>query len=141
MSDRGESLAVVGVNDEAGHLVGFVGNDMLGKECGKGQIGESILGGNLLLACHGGNTGQLIAAASRRGLGEECLEIAERITAVSNRRAVHRSPRKDWVTPPSCSESSDTACWRVKRLSNECRQRVPASSGGIRDQHFGRFPP
>src|SRR5215475_12630466 len=94
MSDRGESLAVVGVNDEAGHLVSLVGNDMLVKECGKGQIGESILGGNLLLACHGGNTGELVAAATRRGLGQECLEIAERITAVSNRRAVHRSPRR-----------------------------------------------
>src|SRR5262249_57334915 len=97
MSDRGESLAVVGVKDEAGHLVGLVGNDMLVKECGKGQIGESILGGNLLLACHGGNTGQLVAAASRRGLGQECLEIAERITAGFKRCAVHPRPRKIWM--------------------------------------------
>jgi hypothetical protein len=76
------------VNDETGYLIGLVRNDMLTEECGEGQIGERKLRGNLFLAGLGRNAGQLVAAAYWRGLGEELLQIAERITAMSDRRAV-----------------------------------------------------
>src|SRR5262249_22608658 len=91
-SDWGEGLAVVGVDDEACHLVGVVRNNMLVKECGEGQIGESILGSDLFLACLSRNAGQLVATARRRGLGEECPEVADHITATSDRCVVHRGP-------------------------------------------------
>src|SRR5262245_59375482 len=94
MSDWGESLAVMGVNDEASHLVGLVRNDMLAKECGEGQIGQSVLGRHLFLARLSGNASQLVAAPGWRGLGQERLEIAEHVTAISDRRDVHRGPRR-----------------------------------------------
>src|SRR5258708_3624711 len=99
MSDWGESLAVMGVDDEAGDLVGLVGNDRLVKKCVEGQIRESILRRDLFLAGFSRHAGQLVATARRRGLGEECPEIAERITAISDRGVVHRGPR--WTDAPN----------------------------------------
>src|SRR5882762_6728533 len=98
MSNRGEGLAVMGVDDEASDLVGLVGNDRLAKKCGEGQIRESILRRDLFLAGLGRNAGELVAAARRRGFGEERPEIAERITATSDRGVVHRGPR--WTDAP-----------------------------------------
>jgi hypothetical protein len=66
---------------------------MLVKKRSEGQIGESVFGRDLFLAGLSRNAGKLVAAARRRGLGEECFEIAERITAVSSRRAVHDGPK------------------------------------------------
>jgi hypothetical protein len=94
MRNRGESLAVMGVDDEARDLVGLVRNDRLVKECGEGQIRESILCGDLFLAGLGRDARQLVAAARRRSLGEERLEIAEGITAISDHGVVHSGPRK-----------------------------------------------
>src|SRR5262249_19783937 len=85
MCNRGESPTVMGVDDEARGRVGLVRNDRLVKKCGEGQIRESILRRDLFLAGLSRNAGQLVAAARRRGLGEERPEIAERITAISDR--------------------------------------------------------
>src|SRR5260370_15902278 len=98
MRDWGESLAVMGVDDEASDLVGLVRNDRLAKKCGEGQIGERILRRDLFLAGLSRNAGQLVATARRRGLGEERLDIAERITAICDRGVVHRGPR--WTDAP-----------------------------------------
>src|SRR5260370_27909118 len=100
MRNRGESLAVIGVDDEASDLIGLVRNDRLAKERGEGQIRESILGRDLFLAGLGRNAGQLVATARRRGFGEERLEVAEDITAISDRRAGHGGPPKGGYAAP-----------------------------------------
>src|SRR6266852_144749 len=135
MSDRGESLTVMGVDDEARHLVGLVRNDMLVKERSEGQIGESILRRDLFLACLSRNAGQLVATARRRGLGQECLDVAERITAISDHRAVHRGPRRGGSPHPRARSARPRLVGASREQSNECRPHPCTSATSI----FGRF--
>ena len=81
---------VVRVDDKARDLVGLVGNDVVVQEGRQRQIGEGILRRDSLFAGLGRDAGQLVAAAQRRGLGQQRLEITESVTANSDRRTVHR---------------------------------------------------
>ncbi|GAC1488295.1 MAG: hypothetical protein NVS2B11_13770 [Acetobacteraceae bacterium] len=65
------------VLDEAGDLVGLVGDDGLGEEGRERQVGEGELGGDPALLGFGGQPGELVAAAERRGLGQEVGEPAD----------------------------------------------------------------
>src|SRR5262249_4865296 len=114
MCNRGESPTVMGVDDEACDLVRLVRNDRLVKKCGEGQIRESMLRRDLFLAGLSRNAGQLVAAARRRGLGEERPEIAERITAISDRRAVHDCPCEGWMRHIRAADPSG----RARRLTD-----------------------
>ena len=89
MRDGCEGGPVVGVDDEARDLIGLIGNDMFAKERGERQVGERKLRGDPFLAGLGRKPGQLVAAPQRRGFGQQVREIAERVTASSNRRAIH----------------------------------------------------
>ena len=89
MRDRGKGRRVVAVDDEPGHLVALVGDHVLGQERGERQVGERVLRGHALLARRRGDAGELVAAAQRRGLGHERLEIGKDVAARSDRRAIH----------------------------------------------------
>jgi hypothetical protein len=79
------------VDDEPRHLVGLIGHDLIVEEGRKRQVGKRELGGDTLLAGLRRDAGELVAAAQRRGLGHERLEIGKRVAAVSDGRAVHRA--------------------------------------------------
>jgi len=67
----------MGVDDEAGDFVFFVGDDLLQEEVVEGQIGESVLGGYALLGGLGGDAGQGVSAAKGGGFGEEVAQVGE----------------------------------------------------------------
>jgi len=103
MRDRCKSPLVMGLDDETRHLVGLVRNDVFVQKCRQRQIGERIVRGDPLLAALRRNAGQLIAAAQRRGLAEQRLEIAEHVAALSDRRAIHGEALIDRLSAASAS--------------------------------------
>ena len=88
--DRRERRLIIRIRDQTGDLVGFVSDDMFAQKRGKRQIGKRILRGDPLLEALRRDGGEPVAAARRRGLAEQCLEIAEHRAAQSNRCAIHR---------------------------------------------------
>jgi len=76
-SDGREGICVVGVDNEAGDFVFFVGDDLLGEEVSQGQVGQGILGGYALLGGVGGQPCEGVAAAEGRGFGEEVAQVGE----------------------------------------------------------------
>ncbi len=61
MGDRLEGLRIVLVDDEAGHLVAFIGNDGLGEEYFEGEVGERHLRRHALLVVACGNSREVVA--------------------------------------------------------------------------------
>ncbi len=90
MRNGRKGRSVMAVDDEPGDLVAFVSDDGLVEERRERQVGERILRGDALLAGLRRDPGELIAAAQRRGLGQQRFEIGERIAAGADRRAIHR---------------------------------------------------
>jgi hypothetical protein len=93
MRDRRKRHTVMRVDDQTRDFVGLVRNDVLLQKSGQRHIGERILRGDPFLAALRRNAGKLIAAAQRRGLAEQRLEIAEHVTALSDRRMIHGDAR------------------------------------------------
>ena len=89
MRNRRKRRAVVGIDDEPRDFVGLIGNNCFVEERGKRQVGERILRGDAFLAGRRRNARELVAAAQRRRLGQQGLEIGEDIAACSDRGAVH----------------------------------------------------
>ena len=81
MRDRRKRRLIMGVDDEPRHLVGLVGNHLLGEEGRERQVGERELRRHALLAGLGRDAGEQVAAAQRRGLGQQRLEIGKRVAA------------------------------------------------------------
>jgi hypothetical protein len=94
MGDGAERRAVVAVDDEARHLVGLVGNDGLFEEGRERHVGERVLRRHPLFARRRRDARELIAAARRRRLRQQRLEVAEDVAAARDRRAVHLYPRR-----------------------------------------------
>ena len=65
------------VDDEAGDVVGFVGDDGFGEENGERQIGEGGLGSDAVRGGVGGDAGKLVAGAERGGGSHEGGEGGE----------------------------------------------------------------
>ena len=88
------------IQDEAADLIGFVGDERFGEEVGEGDIRENHLGGDAFLGGGGGDTGQFIAGAARRGFGHEFAEGSELIGAGADlgTPAVHAMRQKKVFT-------------------------------------------
>lgn len=69
-----------GVEDEAGDLVGLVGDDGFVEKVGEGEIGEGALRGYALLGAGGGDACEFVARAGGGGFGEEIGEGVEGVT-------------------------------------------------------------
>jgi hypothetical protein len=94
MGDLAERRAVVAVDDETRHLVRLVGNDGLLEDARERHVGERVLRRHPLFARRRRDAGELIAAARRRRLRQQRLEVAEDVAAARNGRAVHLCPRR-----------------------------------------------
>jgi len=81
------------VEDEASNFIVLVGNDYFVQKYFERKIGERKLRGDPFLAALGDQAGKRIAAARRRRLGEQGLEIGKGITARADGRSIHRGPR------------------------------------------------
>jgi len=75
--DGRESVAIVSVQDQAGYVVGFVGDDGFGEERGEREIRQGEAGGYAFFLRRGGNAGELVAGTKWRGFGEEFAEGEE----------------------------------------------------------------
>ena len=89
MRDRSEGRRIVGVDDETRYLIALVGDHMLGEERRERELGERVLRRHPLLSGRRRDARQRVAAARRRGLGQQRLEIGEEVAARSDRHAVH----------------------------------------------------
>jgi hypothetical protein len=89
MRDQRQGGGIVGVDDEAGDLVGLVGNGGLFEKSGERQVGQRILGGDALLARLRRDAGQHVAAAQRGGLGEQRHQIGKDVALAADGRAIH----------------------------------------------------
>ena len=67
------------VEDKAGDLIGFIGDDRFIDKGGEGQIGEGHLGGDALDGATRGNAGEFVASTRRCRFSEQVLEIKEGI--------------------------------------------------------------
>jgi hypothetical protein len=76
-ADGRKGGGVVGVGDEAGDFVGFVGDDVLFEEVGEREIGEGELGGYALLGGAGGDAGEDVTATGRGGFGQQVAQVGE----------------------------------------------------------------
>ena len=73
MSDGSESVPVVAIDDQPCDLVGFIGNDCLIEKCLERQIGERVSRRDAFFAALRRHDRELIAAAQRRGFGQQRL--------------------------------------------------------------------
>ena len=71
---------LMGIDDQAGDLVVFVRNDGLLQELPERNVGQRDPRRNHLRGAVGGDPGQAIARARRRGFGQEIAKIIEHIT-------------------------------------------------------------
>ena len=71
------------VDDQAGDLIVFVGNDGLLQELLQRNVGQRDPRRDHLLGAVGRHPGEPVAGARRRGLGEEIAEIIEHIAVAS----------------------------------------------------------
>ena len=79
-----EGLGVVGVDDETGDFVAFIGHNLLGQEVRQWQVGQCELRGDALLGGLSRQSGQHIAAAQGRGLGQQVAQVPEGMARVSD---------------------------------------------------------
>ena len=86
--NRSEGIGAVGVDDEPGDLVLFVGYDGFGQKLGQGQIGKSHLGGYPLFDRPGGYPRQLIARAQGCGAGQQCFEVVKHVVRLADGVAI-----------------------------------------------------
>ncbi len=89
--DRREGGGIMGVDDEARHLVVLIGDDRLTEEMREWHVGERHLRCHPLLRGRGGNAGQAVARARRRRLGEQGFQIGEAVARPLDRDRVHRA--------------------------------------------------
>jgi len=127
------------VDDETRHLVGLVGDHLLVQKCRQRQIGKRVVGGDPFLAALGRNPGELIAAALRRGLAEQRLELAKHIAALSNRCTIHKEARID--RPRGAASASVAGLARSESRDRRfgCRRRRGFRKSAIRPAKT--FPP
>lgn len=79
MGHRGEGVALVGVDDQAGDLVVLVGNQRLVEEVFERDVGQGHLRGDPLAVVARRDAGEEIAGARGAGLGHHVLEAVEAV--------------------------------------------------------------
>jgi len=99
MRNRRERRLIVAIDDEPRHLVGLIGDHVLQQESTQRQVGECELRGHALLAGLGRNAGQQVAAAQRRGLGQQRRQIGKRVALSADRRGVHLEGPRSLAIP------------------------------------------
>ena len=67
----------MGIHDQAGHLVGLVGDDVLVEKSVQRQVCQHPRGGRAFCVVLGGTPGELVARAQRGGLGHHLHESVE----------------------------------------------------------------
>ena len=77
MGNRRERVVVVRIQNEAGDVVLFVGNDGFIQKYGQGKVGQGHLRRDPFLGRLRRNACQCVARPERRGLGQQCLEIGK----------------------------------------------------------------
>ncbi len=109
MGEGGEGGDVMGIEDETGYLVGFVGDEGLSKKRFQGHIGKGQLRGGALFGGRGGQPCQLVAGARGRSLPEENAQVRELINAAGD--GVPESHRCLQETHPvvTCVKRSDAS--------------------------------
>ncbi len=75
--DRRESVAVMAVDDQPRHLVGFIGNQRFLQESLQRQIGQDEARGDPRGVGGGGDPGQLVAGPARRRRRQQRFQIVE----------------------------------------------------------------
>ncbi len=96
MGDRGEGGGVVGVEDQAGDLVGFVRNDRVVQENRQRQIRQDRAGGDALGVGCGGQAGEFVARTAVGGFGEDVLQVGEAVALAMEVAEVgwhHKAPQ------------------------------------------------
>jgi len=83
-----------GVDDEARHIVGLVGNDGLLEDACERHVGERVLRRHPLFAGRRRDARELIAAARRRRFRQQRLEVGEDVAAAGDGGAIHLCPRR-----------------------------------------------
>ena len=73
------------VDDQPGHLVGFVWNDGLGEERRKRQIGQCHLCGDTFRGAPRSEPGECITRTERRCARQQRLQIIERMARTGER--------------------------------------------------------
>ena len=89
MRDRGERIAVMGIEDQPRHLVGLVRDERLLQKHREGQIGETQPRCHALLVALGSHPGKIVAGARRRGLGQQHLQVREGVGPHTDGLLVH----------------------------------------------------
>ena len=77
------------INDETRDFIALVRHHRFVEKHNQRQIGQYELRGDTFLAGLGGKSRQLIAAAQRRRLGKQRLQIGECVPPLSDRHAAH----------------------------------------------------
>src|SRR5690606_42078499 len=77
MSDRGEGLRVVRIDDQPGDFVALVGNDGFLQELRKRHVGEHMAGGHALLRRRGADAREFVARSHRAGGRPHMLQDPE----------------------------------------------------------------
>ena len=89
------------VEDKAGDLVGFVGDDRFVEKGGEGQIGEGHLGGDPLDGTTRGNAGEFVASTCGCRSSKQVLEVTEgvgdAVNGVVRRHKFSRGRYDCWV--------------------------------------------
>jgi len=124
MGDRCERRAVVAVDDEARDLVGLVGNDGLREHARERHVGERVLCRHPLFARCCRDPGELIAAARRRRLRQQRLEVAENVAAARDGRAVHAVPRRRFARIITQTRAANS----LRFLTTNSVRSLPADS-------------
>jgi hypothetical protein len=88
VSDLAEGRRIVRVEDEAGDVVGLVGDQGPRQDLGQRDIGQAPAGGGVLLGRVSGDPGQPVPGADRRRLGHQRGEVREGVGAWSDDVAI-----------------------------------------------------
>jgi len=81
----------MGVEDQPGDLVGLVGDHRLGQELGEGYVRERLTRRHPLLGIGGRHTGQHIAGAEGRRLGQQRAQVGKLVCAAPDGDLFHGS--------------------------------------------------
>ncbi|MNF97092.1 hypothetical protein D3C84_799080 [compost metagenome] len=131
VADGGKSLLVMGVDDQPGDFIGFIGNQRFFEKMLERDIGKGHLCGNALAIVACGDAGEEIARAGRAGLGHHVLEAVEAVglgTDAVGKRGHVQAP---------LSINSQTALRRLA-LDFQCNGHRQAPCQGGRS-HPGRY--
>ncbi len=103
VGDRGEGGRVVAVDDQAGHLVAFVGDQRLVEKAPERHLGQAHLRRDALGIVAGGDTGQAVAGTRRAGLGQQFAQAVEAPGGAADTmgKAGHRDLRRYSTACPS----------------------------------------